>query len=170
MSVLPARNARRAAAAAFGLAAVLVPRAPAAGTKPPVPPDAVDRGCPPERAQNGEVVDTLERNVGPAAADGFHMKNVLEPRVAAEFSAPLWCGCGNVKLRGGLHYRSPGTLAYDGPDPVLAQAFVPGSWQTVMTLGASIFGEYAEKGIRLDLDSLDVLHGPELSFGRVLRF
>ncbi len=118
----------------------------------------------------GEVVDTLERNVGPAAAAGFHMKNVLEPRVAAEFSAPLWCGCGNVKLRGGLHYRSPGALAYDGPDPVLAQAFVPGSWQTVMTLGASLFGEYAEKGIRLDLDSKDVLHGPELSFGVVLRF
>ncbi len=118
----------------------------------------------------GEVVDTLERNVGPAAAAGFHLNNVLEPRVAAEFSAPLWCGCGNVKLRGGLHYRSPGRLAYDGPDPVVAQAFVPGSWQTVMTLGASLFGEYAEKGIRLDIDSKDVLHGPELSFGVVLRF
>jgi hypothetical protein len=118
----------------------------------------------------GEVVATLERNVGPAEAAGFHLKNVLEPRVAAEFSAPLWCGCGNVKLRGGLHYRSPGTLAYDGPDPVLAQAFVPGSWQTVVTLGASLFGEYAEKGIRVDVDSRDVVHGPELSFGVVLRF
>jgi hypothetical protein len=118
----------------------------------------------------GEVVDTLERNVGPAAAAGFRLKNVLEPRLAAEFSAPLWCGCGNVKLRGGLHYRSPGTLAYDGADPVLAQAFVPGSWQTVVTLGASLFGEYAQKGLRLDIDSRDVVHGPELSFGVAVRF
>ncbi len=118
----------------------------------------------------GEVVDTLERNVGPAAATGFHLSNVLEPRVAAEFSAPLWCGCGNVKLRGGLHYRSPGTLVYDGADPVAAQAFAPGNWQTVMTLGASLFGEYASKGVRLDLDSRDVIHGPELSFGIGVRF
>jgi hypothetical protein len=118
----------------------------------------------------GEVVDTLERNVGPVAAAGFRLENVLEPRVAAEFSAPLWCGCGSVKLRGGLHYRSPGTLGYDGPDPVTAQAFVPGSWQTVVTLGASLFGEYAEKGVRFDIDSKDVVHGPELSFGIVVRF
>jgi hypothetical protein len=46
---------RRIAAAAFVLAAALVPRAPAAAAKAQPPPDAVDRGCPPERAQNGEV-------------------------------------------------------------------------------------------------------------------
>jgi hypothetical protein len=118
----------------------------------------------------GEVVDTLEHNVGPGAAAGFHLGNVVEPRVAAEFSAPLSCGCGSVKLRGGLHHRSPGTLAYDGPDPVTAQAFAPGSWQTVVTLGASLFGEYAGKGVRFDVDSRDVVHGPELSFGVVVRF
>ena len=53
MSVSPVSTSRRAAAAAFVLTAALVPRA-AAG-KPPAPPPAVDRGCPPERAQNGEV-------------------------------------------------------------------------------------------------------------------
>jgi hypothetical protein len=118
----------------------------------------------------GEVVDTLERNVGPAAAAGFRLGNVVEPRVAAEFSAPLWCGCGNVKLRGGLHYRSPGTLLYEGEDPLSAQAFAPGSWQTVASLGASLFGEYYGKAVRFDLDSQDVVHGPELSFGIVVRF
>ncbi len=118
----------------------------------------------------GEVVDTLERNVGPAAAAGFRMSNAVEPRVAAEFSAPLWCGCGSVKLRGGLHYRSPGTLLYEGEDPVAAHAFAPGSWQTVATLGASLFGEYYGKAVRFDLDSRDVVHGPDLSFGIVVRF
>jgi hypothetical protein len=118
----------------------------------------------------GEVVDTLERNVGRAAAAGFRLENVVEPRVAAELSAPLWCGCGNVKLRGGLHYRSPGTLVYEGTGPVAAQAFAPQSWRTVATLGASLFGEYYGKAVRLDVDSRDVVHGPEVSFGIVVRF
>jgi hypothetical protein len=39
-----------------------------------------------------------------------------------------------------------------------------------MTLGASLFGEYSSKGVRFDLDSRDVIHGPELSFGIVVRF
>ncbi len=118
----------------------------------------------------GEVVDTLEHNVGPAAAAGFRLSNVAEPRVAAEFSAPLWCGCGSVKLRGGLHYRSPGTLLYEGTDPGAAHAFAPGSWRTVTTLGASLFGEYYGKAVRFDIDSRDVVDGPDLSFGIVVRF
>jgi hypothetical protein len=117
-----------------------------------------------------EVVDALVRNVGPDAAAGFRMPNVVEPRVAAEFSAPLWCGCGSVKLRGGLHYRSPGTLGYEGTDPIAAQAFAPGNWRTVAAAGASFFAEYYGNGIRLDLDSRDLVHGPELSFGIVWRF
>jgi hypothetical protein len=117
-----------------------------------------------------EVRDTLARNVGEVAAEGFRMANVLEPRVGAEFSAPLWCGCGSVKLRGGLHYRSPGTLVYDGPDADLARAFAPGTWSTVGTAGASFFAEYYGHGIRLDIDSQDLVHGPDLSFGIVWRF
>ena len=81
----------------------------------------------------GEVVDALERNVGAEAAAGFSLPNAIEPRLGAEFSAPLWCGCGSVKLRGGLHYRSPGTLRYEGTDPIAARAFAPGSWRTVAT-------------------------------------
>ena len=53
--MLPTRNRRRVAAAALVLAAVLVPRAPAAATRVAEPPVAVDRGCPTERAQDGEV-------------------------------------------------------------------------------------------------------------------
>jgi hypothetical protein len=53
--MLPAGSTRRVAAAAFVLAAALAPRAPAAASRAPSPPDAVDRGCPPERAQDGEV-------------------------------------------------------------------------------------------------------------------
>jgi hypothetical protein len=75
-----------------------------------------------------------------------------------------------VKLRGGLHYRSPGTLLYEGADPVLSRAFAPGSWRTVGTLGASFSSEYYGHGIRLDLDSRDLVHGPDLSFGVVWRF
>jgi hypothetical protein len=50
-----AGNGRHVAIAVIALAAAVAPRAPAAERKPPAPPDAVDRGCPPERAQNGEV-------------------------------------------------------------------------------------------------------------------
>jgi hypothetical protein len=118
----------------------------------------------------GEVMDTLVRNVGADQARGFSLTNVLEPRVAAEFSAPLWCGCGSVKVRGGLHYRSPGTLVYDGTDPALTLAFAAGTWRTVGTLGASLYGEYYGNGFRFDIDSRDLVHGPDLSFGIVWRF
>jgi hypothetical protein len=117
-----------------------------------------------------EVVDALERNVGASAAASFRLPNVVEPRLGAEFSAPLWCGCGSVRLRGGLHYRSPGTLRYEGVDPIAARAFAPGAWKTVATIGASLFAEYFGNGIRLDLDSRDVFDGPDLSFGIVWRF
>ena len=115
-------------------------------------------------------IDTLESNVGTEAAAGFRLPNVVEPRLGAEFSTPLWCGCGSVKLRGGLHYRSPGTLQYEGANPIAARTFAPGSWKTVVTFGASFFAEYFGNGIRLDIDSRDVLDGPDLSFGVVWRF
>jgi hypothetical protein len=118
----------------------------------------------------GEVVDTLRRNVGDAAAAGFTLRNAVEPRFGAEFVAPLWCGCGVVRLRGGLSYRSPGTLGYSGPDPAAAQAFAPGSWRTVATLGASFFAEHMGQALRFDVDSRDVVNGPDLSFGIVWRF
>jgi hypothetical protein len=117
----------------------------------------------------GEVISTLQQNVG-AAADGFSMGHVVEPRVGAEFTAPLWCGCGLVALRGGLHYGSPGTLLYEGPDPVAAQAFSAQSWRTVATAGISVFSEYFGHGVRLDLDSRNVFDGPELSFALSWRF
>ncbi len=116
-----------------------------------------------------EVLDTLHRNVGDAASS-FTLRNAVEPRFGAEFVAPLWCGCGIVRLRGGLQYRSPGTLHYSGPDPVAAQAFAGGSWRTVATLGASFFAEHMSNALRLDLDSRDVVNGPDLSFGIVWRF
>ena len=117
-----------------------------------------------------EVKDSLERNVGTDAAAGFTLPNVMEPRLGAEFSSPLWCGCGSMKLRGGLHYRSAGRLGYEGTDPIAARAFAPGSWKTIATVGASLFAEYFGNGIRLDIDSRDVFGGPDLSFGIVWRF
>jgi hypothetical protein len=117
----------------------------------------------------GEVLDTLHRNVGDAAS-GFTLRNAVEPRVGAEFVAPLSCGCGIVRLRGGLQYRSPGTLHYAGPDTAAAQAFAAGNWRTVATLGASFLAEHMGNALRLDIDSRDVVSGPDLSFGIVWRF
>jgi hypothetical protein len=117
----------------------------------------------------GEVISTLQRNVGDAA-DGFGMSHVVEPRVGAEFTAPLWCGCGIAALRGGLHYRSPGTLLYEGPDPLAARAFSARSWRTIATLGASFSAEHFGHALRFDLDSRNVFDGPELSFAVSWRF
>src|SRR5512139_34998 len=50
--MLPPWNRRNVAAAALVLGAALAPGRPAAATEAR---EAVDRGCPPERAQNGEV-------------------------------------------------------------------------------------------------------------------
>jgi hypothetical protein len=116
-----------------------------------------------------EVVDALRRNVG-TRADGFRLPDAVEPRVGAELLTPLSCGCGVVALRGGIHGRSPGTLGYEGDDPVAAAAFAAGHWRTVATLGASFLTEHFGKALRLDLDARDLLDGPDLSFGMAFRF
>jgi hypothetical protein len=116
-----------------------------------------------------EVVDALRRNVG-AEADGFQLRDVMEPRLGSEFTAPLWCGCGAVKLRGGLHYESAGTLRYVGADPATAGVFNQGKWRTVASVGGSFFTEHYSHALRLDFDARDVFEGPELSFGIVWRF
>jgi hypothetical protein len=116
-----------------------------------------------------EVVATLRRNIGEDAG-GFSLPDAVEPRVGAEFAAPLWCGCGIVRLRAGIHYRSPGTLRYEGSDPTAARAFAERSWRTVATLGASLLGEHFGRAFRLDIDSKDLFDGPELSFGIAWRF
>jgi hypothetical protein len=116
-----------------------------------------------------EVTDTLRRNDAVGAA-GFGIPNAVEPRAGIEFGAPLWCGCGTVKVRGGVHYRSSGTLQYTGPDDAVARAFNQGDWETVATLGGSIFSEYFGHAFRFDIDVKDVFHGPDFSFGLVFRF
>jgi hypothetical protein len=116
-----------------------------------------------------EVLTSLERNIGEGALD-FSLPSTVEPRIGTEFAAPLWCGCGVVRLRGGLHYRSPGTLRYVGPDPILRRTFAQESWRTVASLGASLFGEHFGHALRFDVDVRDVFEGPDLSFGVVWRF
>jgi hypothetical protein len=116
-----------------------------------------------------EVEETLSRNTGEESED-WSLPDAVEPRLGLEFSAPLWCGCGVVKARGGVHYRSSGTLRYGGTDEALARAFEGDSWETVATLGGSFFAEYFGHAFRLDIDVKDVFHGPDMSFGIVFRF
>jgi hypothetical protein len=117
-----------------------------------------------------EVVRTLRGNVGGAAAEPFRQGDTVEPRAGAEWGAPLWCGCGSVKLRAGLHYRSPGTLRYEGDDPARAAAFSSRDWRVVTGAGASFFTEHFGNAVRLDLDARDVFDGPNLSFAATWRF
>jgi hypothetical protein len=117
-----------------------------------------------------DVVSTLRRNVGDAAADGFDMPDEVEPRIGGEYATPLTCGCGSIKVRAGLHYQSPGTLRYAGEDPALAAAFTGQRRATVFTIGGSLFAEHFGNALRFDVDARDVLDGPALSFGVVWRF
>jgi len=117
----------------------------------------------------GEVMGALRRNVG-SAARNFDIPDVIEPRVGSEMAVALSCGCGTLKLRGGVQYLSPGTLVYTGADPVLQDTFGLHSWRAVASLGASFFAEYFGKALRFDVDSKDVFQGPAMSFGVVLRF
>jgi hypothetical protein len=117
----------------------------------------------------GEIMGALRRNVG-GAARNFDMPDVIEPRAGSEMAIPLSCGCGTLKVRGGLHYRSPGTIVYTGIDPALQDTFGVQSWRLVASVGASFFGEYFGKAVRFDVDSRDLVEGPEMSFGMVLRF
>jgi hypothetical protein len=117
-----------------------------------------------------EVVDALVRNVGADAARDFLLVNAVEPRLGTEFATPLRCGCGTIKIRAGLHYESPGTLVFTGPDPELRDAFRVRSWRTTVTMGASLFAEHFSNALRIDVDSRDVIHGPALSVGVVWRF
>jgi hypothetical protein len=117
----------------------------------------------------GEVVAAVRRNVG-GEAPGFRLPSTVEPRAGGEYSTPLACGCGIVKLRAGIHYRSPGTLRFVGPDAVPAAAFRNPGWRTVATLGASFLTEFFAHAIRVDVDAKDVFEGPGASFGVVWRF
>jgi hypothetical protein len=116
-----------------------------------------------------EVVDALRRNVGERAT-GFRLSDAVEPRFGTEFGAPLWCGCGIVKFRGGVHYRSPGTLVYEGPDPIAAQAFRSRNWRTLVTGGVSLLSEHFGNALRLDLDSGDLVRRRDFSASIVWRF
>jgi hypothetical protein len=117
-----------------------------------------------------EVVDALLRNVGEDAGADFSLVNAVEPRFGTEFATPLRCGCGTIKVRAGLHYESPGTLVFTGPDPELRDAFRIRSWRTTVTMGVSLFAEHFSNALRIDVDSRDVIHGPALSAGLVWRF
>lgn len=117
-----------------------------------------------------EVLDALRRNVGDERGRDFRVGNAVEPRLGAEFATPLRCGCGTIKIRAGLHYESPGTLHYDGADPVLRDAFRVRSWRTTLTMGASLFAEHFGNALRIDVDSRDLVDGPALSVGAVWRF
>lgn len=116
-----------------------------------------------------EVVAALQRNDADAA-EGFRLDDTVEPRLGSEFSAPLWCGCGNVRLRGGLDFRPPGTLSYEGSDPAASGAFRGEDWRTVGSLGFSFVTEHFGNAIRVDVDTVDLFHDPGLSFGIVWRF
>jgi hypothetical protein len=117
-----------------------------------------------------DVVQTLRRNVGDEAAAGFDLPDQVEPRVGGEYATPLTCGCGSIKVRAGLHYRSPGTLRYEGEDRALAATFSGQRREVAFTLGGSLFAEHFGNALRFDLDARDVLDGPDLSFGVVWRF
>ena len=101
----------------------------------------------------------LERNIGEAAL-GFSSPSTWSRGSAASSRLRSWCGCGIVRLRGGLHYRSAGTLRLRGRGPDLRRTFAAGEWQTVATLGASFFAEHFGNALRLDIDSRDVFEGP----------
>ena len=105
------------------------------------------------------------------AADDFSLPDAVEPRFGAEFAAPLWCGCGVVRLRGGLHYRSPGTLLYEGADPgrgarIHRRELANGrdAWARPSSPSTSAT-RCASTSTREN-----VFDGPELSFGIVWRF
>jgi len=117
----------------------------------------------------GEVVAAVRRNVE-GDAPGFRLPSTVEPRAGGEYSTPLSCGCGIVKVRAGVHYRSPGTLRFVGPDAVTAAIFTNPGWRTVATLGISFLTEFFDRAFRLDVDAKDVFEGPALSFGVVWRF
>jgi hypothetical protein len=117
-----------------------------------------------------EVVDTLTRNVGPAAAAGFSLPSTVEPRFGAEYGVTLWCGCGVVRLRAGVHYQAPGTLRYDGTDPVAVQAFPNRRWHAAAAFGGSFYTEHFANAIRLDVDARDVFDQRTLSVGLAWRF
>lgn len=117
-----------------------------------------------------DVVQTLRRNVGVAAAEGFDLPDEVEPRLGGEYATPLKCGCGSVKVRAGVHYQSPGTLRYQGDDDALLTAFAGQRRTTVVTLGGSLFAEHFGNALRFDVDARDLFDGPDLSFGVVWRF
>jgi hypothetical protein len=117
-----------------------------------------------------EVEDALVRSLGEAAAAGFRIDDALNPRLGAEYAAALWCGCGMVRARAGVHRLAPGRLEYAGADPGLRAAFPDAPRRTVATLGGSYHTEHFGNALRLDLDARDLFDGPELSFGGVWRF
>jgi hypothetical protein len=105
-----------------------------------------------------EVLASLERNIGEAALD-FSLPSTVEPRIGGEFVAPLWCGCGVVRLRGGLHYRSPGTLRYLGPTRCCAGPS-PRRAGGRSRRSAPRYGGALRQRAPLDVDVRDVFEGP----------
>jgi hypothetical protein len=91
-----------------------------------------------------------------SASPVLTLPDAFEPRAGIEATFPAPFG-GYLKLRVGARRESTGRLRYDGTDPVLTQAFRPERALFRAAVGASVFGEFYDKGFRLDVDTSQVL-------------
>lgn len=102
--------------------------------------------------------DRIARNIQATAgpADRFSVRDHFEPRGAIEYTRPSPIG-GYYKLRAGLRREVSGRVAYEGPDPVLRQAFLGTPAAFRGSVGASFLAEFYEKAVRLDVDLSQVV-------------
>lgn len=100
------------------------------------------------------VAAAIQGTAGPS--DRFTARDHFEPRGAIEMtrSSPLG---GYYKLRAGLRREVSGRVAYEGPDPVLRQAFLGTPTTFRGSVGASFLAEFYEKAVRLDVDLSQVV-------------
>jgi hypothetical protein len=100
------------------------------------------------------VARAIQATAGPA--DRFTANDHFEPRVAVEYTRPSPIG-GYYKLRAGLRREVSGRVGYEGPDPVLRQAFRGSPAAFRGSAGASFLAEFYEKAVRLDVDLSQVV-------------
>jgi len=118
-----------------------------------------------DRVRYGEIRSSLVIGQGARQREEYALADAWEPRLGVELSLPRRAS--SLQLRGGLHWQAPGSLRYDGTDPMERATFVGGTRAMAAAVGASLV---TPRWLRLDVAAQFARERTQIAAGLAGRF